>query len=202
MMKRVLCVCVVVLGLLAGGVQAAVGPQQLVEETSAKVMEKLKQDEALIKSDPKHLVGLIDRYILPHFDFERMARWVLGKYWRRATPEQRQRFIEEFRALLVRTYATSLTDFTDQPITYLPFRDDLAKGDVTVKSEVAQPGGLSIPIDYRLHLKNGEWKVYDIVIDDVSLVTNYRSSFAREIKRRGIQGLIDRLAERNRKVKQ
>ncbi len=194
----------VLLGLLltvaAFGVQAAAAPQQLVEETSAKVLEKLKQDKDLIAADPKHLHGLVDQYILPHFDFERMARWVLGKYWRRADPEQRRRFVAEFRTLLVRTYATSLTEFADLPIRYLPFRGDLAKGDVTVKSEVEQPGGFPVPIDYRLHLKQGEWKVYDVLIDGVSLVANYRSSFAKEIKRHGIQGLIDRLAERNAKV--
>ena len=174
-------------------------PQALVQSVAEQVLAELKKDEADLEAHPDHINAIVDRYIIPHVDFQRMARWVLGKYWRRATPAQKQRFVEEFKRLLVRTYATSLLEYTDQTLTFLPFRGDPARGDVTVRSQIEQPGGFPIPIDYKLHRgKDGRWLIYDIVIDGVSLVSNYRSSFAREIARKGIDGLIETLAEKNR----
>ncbi len=174
-------------------------PQVLVQSVAEQVLAELKKDEADLEAHPDHINDIVDRYIIPHVDFQRMARWVLGKYWRRATPGQRKRFVEEFKRLLVRTYATSLLEYTDQTLTFLPFRGDPARGDVTVRSQIDQPGGFPIPIDYKLHRnKDGRWLIYDIAIDGVSLVSNYRSSFAREIARKGIDGLIETLAEKNR----
>ncbi len=173
-------------------------PQALVQSVAEQVLAELKKDKADLEAHPEHINDIVDRYIIPHVDFQRMARWVLGKYWRRATPEQRKRFVEEFKRLLVRTYATSLLEYTDQTLTFLPFRGDPARGDVTVRSQIDQPGGFPVPIDYKLHRsKDGRWLIYDIVIDGVSLVSNYRSSFAREIARKGIDGLIETLAEKN-----
>jgi len=174
-------------------------PQALVESVAEQVLAELRKDKAALEAHPERINEIVDRYIIPHVDFQRMARWVLGKYWRRASPEQRTRFVAEFKRLLVRTYATSLLEYTDQTLTFLPFRGDLARGDVTVRSQIDQPGGFPIPIDYKLHRgKDGRWLIYDIVIDGVSLVSNYRSSFAREIARKGLDGLIETLAEKNR----
>ncbi|MDH5301420.1 MAG: ABC transporter substrate-binding protein [Gammaproteobacteria bacterium] len=190
-----------VLGLFVSqSLAAAQPPQQLVEQTAQKVLGKLKTDRELIKKDPGYIHGLVDEYVLPHFDFEGMGQWVLGKYWRTASESQRSQFVAEFRTLLVRTYATSLTEFTDQKITYLPMRGKEADGDVTVRSEVEQPGSFPVPINYRLHKKGDAWKVYDVTIDDVSLIANYRTSFSREIKDSGMDKLIQSLAERNKKA--
>lgn len=175
-------------------------PQQLVENTAQKVLDKLKEDSEKIKNDPNYIHGLVDEYVLPHFDFERMSMWVLGKHWRRADAKQRERFVDEFRTLLVRTYATSLSEFTDQKLSYLPMRGSEAEGDVTVRSEVEQPGGFPIPINYKLHKKGNDWKVYDVTIDDISLIANYRTSFNREIRQMGLDKLINTLAERNQKA--
>jgi phospholipid transport system substrate-binding protein len=127
-----------------------------------------------------------------------MSSWVLGRYWRNATPKQRQEFTEQFRTLLVRTYAKSLSSYTDNKITYLPFRSSPDQTDVKVRTEVDQPGGFPIPIDYDLYLKGDEWKVFDVTIDGVSLVTNYRTTFANQIRMDGLDKLISSLAERNK----
>jgi phospholipid transport system substrate-binding protein len=179
---------------------AAMSPQELVEDTAEKVLTKLKQDRDKIKQDPAYLHGLVDEYVLPHFDFQRMAKWVLGKHWRKANADQRKRFVAEFKTLLVRTYASSLSEFSDQKLVYLSMRGKEAKGNVTVRSEVEQPGGFPIPINYRLHKKGDAWKVYDVTIDDISLIANYRSSFGREIRNAGLDALLKTLSKRNERA--
>ncbi len=175
-------------------------PQRLVQDTSEKMITVLQAEHAVIEAQPERLYELVADIVLPHFDFERMARWVLGKYWRQATPEQQQQFTMEFRTLLVRTYGTALFDYNDQTINYLPVHmaDDTDK--VNVRTEVLQPAGPAIPITYSLYLNEGAWKVYDVAVDGVSLVTNYRSSFAATINRSSIGALIDDLVARNKSV--
>lgn len=192
-----------VLLFLFGGVQASanLAPQELIQDVAQKTIDRLNKEQELIKKEPDRLYGLIQEFVLPHFDFERMSKWVLGKNWRRASKQEKQRFVEEFRTLLVRTYATSLSDYAQQTIKYHPFRGDLASGEVTVKSEVEQPGSFPIPINYRLHKKGDAWKVYDVTIDDISLVANYRTSFAREIRAKGISGLIKQMSDKNQQAK-
>jgi phospholipid transport system substrate-binding protein len=177
---------------------ATQSPQDLVHETADTMLTKLREERKVIDQHPGRIYELVDQIVLPHFDFERMSSWVLGKYWRRATPEQRKEFMEQFRTLLVRTYAKSLSSYTDNKITYLPFRGTADQTDVKVRTEVDQPGGFPIPIDYALHLKDGEWKVYDVTIDGVSLVTNYRTTFATQIRQNGLDKLIASLADRNK----
>lgn len=196
-MKRWLLVFGVALGLLSAPVFAAKEPQVLVKETSQLMLAKLRQEKELIKAEPNRIYALVDQIIIPHFDFDYMSQMVLAKYWRAATPGQRQAFAKEFKRLLVRTYATSLNQYVDQKITYLPFRAGSNAAQVTVKTEIEQPGGFPVPIDYRLHQKGGDWKVFDVVIDAVSLVTNYRTSFAKEVRETGLDGLIKTLAQRN-----
>ena len=131
-----------------------------------------------------------------------MSKLALGKNWRKASPEQRERFIEEFRLLLVRTYTTAMLEYSDEEIVFLTFRDDLAKKKVKVRMEILQAGGPSIPMALSMYLnKQDAWKVYDVKIDGISLVTNYRSTFATEIRKGGVALLIDNLAARNAKVK-
>ncbi|MDX1251381.1 MAG: ABC transporter substrate-binding protein [Gammaproteobacteria bacterium] len=183
----------------AGASAAVQPPQDLIKQAAERMLTKLKEERAVIRKDPGRVYELVSEIVLPHFDFERMSSWVLGKHWRTATPDQKKRFTEEFRNLLVRTYATSLTEYTDRKINYLPFRGDANATEVTVRTEVEQPGTAAIPIDYSLFLKNNEWLVYDVAIDNVSLVTNYRSTFANELRQNGLDKLISKLAESNRR---
>lgn len=191
-----------VLALFAGSAGASVvdSPQALVHQTSERMLAALKENHEAIRQDPGKLYGLIKDIVLPHFDFERMSRWALGRAWRQATPDQRQRFVEEFRTLLVRTYGSALQEYRDQKIRYLPVRMDPAATDVSVRTEVIQSGGPPIPINYGMEKTSDGWKVYDVAVDGISLVSNYRSTFASEVRAHGIDGLIDMLAKRNRKA--
>jgi phospholipid transport system substrate-binding protein len=181
-----------------GAVWAVMAPQDMVKQTSDQMLSKLRDERQIIDQHPGRIYDLVNQIVLPHFDFERMSIWVLGKYWRTATPEQRKRFVEEFRNLLVRTYAKSLSSYRDNKISYLPMRSSPQDTDVKVRTEVDQPGGFPIPIDYSLFLKGDEWKVYDVTIDGVSLVTNYRTTFASSIRQDGLEKLIATLADRNK----
>jgi phospholipid transport system substrate-binding protein len=178
--------------------EAGHAAEQLVHDTTEKVLARLKVDSDKLKADSNLIYPLVEDLVLPHFDFEKMSIWVLGKNWRNADPAQQQQFTIEFRTLLVRTYAKALLEYTDQNLRYLPFHagDDDTK--VTVKTEIEQAGGPSIPLHYSMYLnKAGEWKVYDIKVDGVSLVSNYRSSFATEVRNGGIPKLLDKLVEMN-----
>ncbi|HEY9199064.1 MAG TPA: ABC transporter substrate-binding protein [Gammaproteobacteria bacterium] len=197
-MKRV--ITALLLGLALNAAVAVAGnadPETLVRETSDRMLVVLKEQNAVIKAEPQRLYALVADIVLPHFDFERMARWVLGKHWKRATPEQQQRFVDEFRTLLVRTYGTALLDYTDQKINFLPMRKSENTEDVTVRTEVIQPGGQPIPINYSMFHREDGWKVYDVSIDGISLVSNYRTDFSNQINTAGLDGLIQKLAERN-----
>lgn len=197
--SRLLFLCFIAFGPASVNALAAEteAPLEMIKKTADRMLIKLKEDEAIIRKNPTRIYALVSDIVLPRFDFERMAAWVLGKHWRTATPVQREKFIEEFRNLLVRTYATSLTDYTDRTITYLPVRAAPGATEVIVRTAVEQAGAASIPIDYSVALKNGEWKVYDVAIDGVSLVTNYRTSFSNEIRKSGLDKLIVKLAQRN-----
>jgi phospholipid transport system substrate-binding protein len=186
--------------LLCAGASATEAPEQLVRRTAEEMFDALRADREAIAQNPQRIYDLVSDIVLPHFDFQRISRWVLGKHWRRATPEQRARFTEEFRILLVRTYATALNEYTEQKITYLPTQRAAGADEATVRTEVEQPGGFPIPIDYSMYLTKGEWKVYDVSIDGVSLVTNYRTSFSNEIRQQGLDKLIETLAARNRQA--
>lgn len=187
------------LSLLLNGSAAAdtLEPDALVRQTSDRMLAMLKEQHDVIKAEPKRLYGLVDDIVLPHFDFERMARWVLGKHWRQANPEQQRAFVDQFRTLLVRTYGTALLEYSDQKVNFLPTRIGADAKDAVVRTEVLKAGGPSIPISYSMIHNADGWKVYDVTIDGISLVSNYRTTFATEIRSSGIDGLIKRLAERN-----
>lgn len=180
---------------------AQTGAHELVKSTTDKVIAELKERHEELEAQPGKIYGFVEEYLLPHFDFARMSRLVLGKHWRRIDQAQRQRFVDEFRRLLVRTYASSMLKYSNENIYFLPYHGESGAEDVTVRTEVEQPGGSPIPIDYRLYKVNGSWKVYDVAIDGVSLVINYRSSFSSQIARLGgVDPLIDKLRDRNREV--
>ncbi len=182
------------------GVQTAfavatdVAPDVLARTTTQEVITLLKADKDIQGGNLKKVYELVEAKVLPNFDFNRMTQLAIGKHWASASAQQKQALVREFRNLLVRTYATSLTAFSNQSVEFKPFSMKPGEDDVTVKSEVKQPGGQAIPIDYSMYRTAFGWKVYDVNIDGVSLVTNYRASFSNTIRQSGIDGLIKLLA--------
>ncbi len=172
-------------------------PDVMVHDTTIDVTSILKKDKAELTTNRQKLYALIDAKVLPHFDFNEMTQLAIGRYWRQATPAQQQELIKQFRTLLVRTYAGALAQFNNQTIEFKPFNMPPAGSDVVVETQVKQPGAQPIPINYNLEQTADGWKVYDVSIDSVSLVTNYRGSFGSEIRKEGIAGLIHTLAARN-----
>ena len=176
---------------------AATGPEQLIRQTSKSVMAEIRANLDAYQSDPQKVYKLVDELVLPHFDFAAMTDLALGRYKDEASATQKPAIVAEFRQLLVRTYSSALFEYTDQEMIYLPMEGSEAEGEVTVRTEIEQAGGFPIPINYVLRLGDEGWKVFDVSVDEVSLVTNYRSSFARAIKKDGVDGLIKTLRERN-----
>lgn len=180
---------------------AEVAPDVLVKKTAEEVLEIVRNDKDIQNGDQKKIFDLAETKILPNFDFERVCRLVLGRNWANATDEQKAQFQKEFRSLLLRTYSSALSKYRNQTIEYLPFRLQPEATRATVKTKILQPGGQPIGLDYALEKGPSGWKVFDIVIEDVSLVTNYRSQFSNEIRQvGGMDGLIQRLAEKNREA--
>lgn len=190
----------VLLAMSAGNVGAVAGvsASEVVRNTTEQVLGALRKEGDGIEGNSKRLYQLVDELVLPHFDFIKMSRWVLGRHWRQATPVQQDAFTEQFQGLLVRTYAQALIDFRDQEVEILPMEANSGET-VVVRSQINQKGGAKTPITYQMHLKDNAWKVYDVSIDGVSLVINYRASFNQEIQRNGIDELIKRLAAHNSK---
>jgi phospholipid transport system substrate-binding protein len=176
---------------------AATGPEQLIRQTSQSVLVEIRANMDTYKSDPQKVYKLVDEQVLPHFNFAAMAELALGKNIDRISAEQKSLIVTEFRLLLVRTYSSALVEYSDQESIYLPMEGSEAEGMVTVRTQYEQPGEFPIPIDYSLRLGDDGWKVFDVSVDEISLVTNYRSSFARAIKKDGVDGLIRTLQARN-----
>jgi len=176
---------------------ADVAPDVLVKSTADDVLAIVKKDKDIQAGDQKKIFALAEEKILPNFDFDRVSRMVLGKNWSRASKEQQDAFQKEFRSLMLRTYATALGKYRNQTINYKPLRAEPSDKEVTVKTEIVQPGGQPIAVDYSLEKTGEAWKVYDIVIEGVSLVTNYRGQFSNEIRQSGMDGLIQKLADKN-----
>ena len=190
-------ICSLILLVLALPAQAATVPENLIRETSDRVIADIKANREAYRQDPGRIYRLVDTVVLPHFDFSAMTDLALGNYKDQVSAAQRPTIVNEFRQLLVRTYSSALLEYTDQELTYLPLEGSIEDGRVVVRTEIAQAGGFPIPIDYSLLRGDDGWKVFDISVDQVSLVTNYRSSFARAIKKDGVDGLIKTLQERN-----
>ena len=177
-------------------------PDDLVRKNTSEVLAMLKADKDLAAGDPAKIEKLANEKILPYFNFQRMTQLAVGRAWRDATDAQKAALINEFRRLLVRTYSSSLSQFRNQTIEVRPLKLAPADTEVVVKTMIIQSGGPGVPIHYSMEKStaaNGGWKVFDVLIDGISLVTNYRSSFATEIRSGGIDGLIKSLAERNAK---
>jgi len=186
--------------LAEASVEPIESPVVLLERTSTQVIKILRDEHELLKSEPDRIYKVIDDYILPHLDDVTMAKLALGKNWKKATKEQKLEFVTEFKNLLIRTYSKSLIEFKDQEIKYFPVNLAADAHKTSVKAEVIQPGGPSIPMAYRMRIKNNAWKVYDIKIDGISLVTSYRGTFTQEIRKSGIDGMLKYLRDKNSKL--
>jgi phospholipid transport system substrate-binding protein len=189
--KRLVFLFALVLGIAVPAAGADTPPDQLVRERTGKIIELLKANKDAYARDHQKLYAMVNEQVLPYFDFRAMSRLVLGRHWREASDDQRERFTTEFRSLLVRTYATALLKYTNEQVLYLAFRSSPGEKTATVKTEVKQAGGgPNIPIYYSFYLTDASWKVFDVTIDGVSLVTTYRGTYAEKIKNEGMDGLI------------
>jgi len=197
-MKKAIAGGLLLLMLVSGALWAAVKPpQEVIQDTSAQMLSALRQNYAALKQDSSQIYSLVDQIVLPNFDFELMSRWVLGRAWQQATPEQRRRFTEEFRNLLVRTYAKALLEYANEEVRVPPQPNADESSETTVKTEVRLKVGQPIQINYSMHRNPEGWKVYDVTVDGVSLVTNYRGTFASQIRASGLDAVITDLQQRN-----
>lgn len=170
-------------------------PDQIVKTTTVNMLDIIEKNRQQLKQNPEDLFGLVDQFILPHFDFYKISQWVLGKNWRTATEQQRERFVEAFQTMLVRTYATAILEYSDLKFTYHPLRMKAGDKIVTVRTEVLRPGKQPVRIDYRMFLGKEGWKVFDVLVDGVSLVASYRTTFDKEIQSDGMDALVARLEQ-------
>lgn len=171
--------------------------QQLVEQSTSEMLAVLRAEAQEGQVDLETVRAKLDELVLPHMDFITMTKLAVGRSWRDAERDQKRALVEEFRKLLVRTYTRSLREYEDQRLEFLPLRPSPYEDRVTVRSQVIQSGGPKIPVEYSLRYDEGRWQVYDIVVDGISLVTTYRSSFADIVSREGIAGLIEHLRRKN-----
>ena len=187
-------------GCVAAQAQALKAPDVLIKEVSSDVIDAVKADKSIQAGDVQKVIALVDSKVLPYFNFQRMTSLAVGKNWRQATPEQQKALQNEFKTLLVRTYAGALAQVKDQTVQLKPMRSSPEDNEVVVRTEVRGKGD-PIQLDYRLEKAADSWKIYDVNVLGVWLVENYRNSFAQEISTGGIDGLITKLAERNKAAK-
>ncbi len=192
------------LGFVAGLILAAganaqeIAPDALVKNVTEEVLDIVRKDRDIQNGNTKRAIELVENKVLPYFNFAHMAQLAVARNWRQATPAQQKTLTDEFRLLLVRTYSKALTEYKNQSVDYKPFKMQAADTDVKVRTEIKQPGGKPIQLDYYLEKQDKGWKVYDIEVAGVSLIINYRESFASEVNQGGIDGLIKSLQAKNR----
>jgi phospholipid transport system substrate-binding protein len=175
-------------------------PDALAKSVTEEVLIVLRADKDIQAGNTKKVIDLVENKVLPHFNFTRMTRLAVGANWRQASPEQQKRLVNEFRTLLVQTYAATLTAYRDQKVEIRPLRVQPGDTDVVVKTSIIQPAGKPVTVDYRMEKADNGWKVYDVVVADLSLVQNYRSTFNAEVQKGGVDGLIKALADKNKQL--
>ncbi len=193
-----------VLCLLVGTSQFAVAaqsPDAVVKETSNGVINRIETQRSALEANPSQVYELVNELVIPHFDFVSMSKWVLGKNWKDATETQRNEFVEQFKTLLVRTYARALLEYSGQEVKYHPVEQNPNSNLAVVKTELTSASNSRpFPVAYRMHQKNEVWKVVDVAVDGVSLVSTYRGSFATQIKKEGFDALIKKLVKKNQNL--
>ncbi len=174
------------------------GPHALARSVTDDVLAVIRADKELQAGNQRKVLELVEAKVLPHFNFAMMTQLAMGRNWRQASAEQQKRLTAEFRTLLVRTYTTALTQYRNQTVEYKPLREAAGDTEVVVYSLIKQPSGAPIAVDYSMEKTDGGWKVYNMKIEGISLVENYRNTFNTEIQKNGVDGLIKALADKNR----
>lgn len=189
---------IVALCLNGGALAQEQAPEVLIKNVTNEVLEIVRKDKDIQGGNTRKAIDLVEAKVLPHFNFTRMTQLAVARDWRQASPEQQKTLTAEFRTLLVRTYSKALTEYKNQTIDFRPFKMQPAETDVKVRTLINQPGAKAIDLDYYLEKQPNGWKVYDIEVGGVSLVTNYRSEFTVEVRKGGIDGLIATLQKKNK----
>ena len=189
------------MALVPARAQQDLGPEELVRKVTQDVLDAIRSDRQLAAGDKQKALKLAEEKVLPHIDFEEATRLAVGRAWARAAPEQRNKLVEEFRRMLVRTYSSAISAYEGQTMQVLPVRMKPGDTEVTVHNRYIRAGGKPLPVDYQMHKTAEGWKIYDITVEGVSLVLTYRSEFDALVKQSGIDGLIKRLEEKNTPAK-
>lgn len=188
------------IGVQFNALADTIAPDALVKSVTDDVIAIVRQDKAIQSGDTRKAVELVETKVLPYFDFAHMTRLAVGKDWKQANADQKSVLTHEFKTLLVRTYSNALTQYRNQQIDFKPLKTKPEETDVLVRTEVRQPGAKPVQIDYNLEKQGDNWKVYDVMVAGVSLVTNYRDSFGQEVRNGGIDGLIKSLKDKNKQI--
>ena len=178
---------------IAGNAAAQPGPSEIVESAAQSMLEGLEADRAAYRKDPSKVGNLVEQYLLPHFDIEYSARMVLGRHWRDATPEQRQRFADAFYHTLVNTYGSALVDFTSDRLNVFPTNVEAETDRATVRTEVTRDNGEKVAVNYSLRKTDAGWKAWDVVIEGISYVRSFREDYGAAIEKQGLDAVIERL---------
>lgn len=186
--------------LLCASAFAQEAPDVLIKKVTDEVLTIVRQDKDIQNGNTKKVLELVEVKVLPHFDFPRMTALAMGRDWKKASDEQKKVLSDEFKTLLVRTYSNALTGYRDQTIRYAPLKMQSDDSEVVIKTEVLQPGGRPIQLNYSLEKLSEGWKVFDVVVAGVSLVTNYRDTFNQEVRANGVDGLIRMLVDKNKQL--
>ncbi len=172
----------------------------LVRDTISALFAAVESEDGVLSEDPARARALVEEFITPHVDLKGFSKLVLGKHWRQATQEQRQQFLTQFHTLILRTYATAVTTYTGIEVQYMPMREESRQNFATVRTVIPRPDGDGVNVNYRLHCRNNIWKLFDVSIAGISMVTTYRSAFSAEVKKSGLDGLIKVLTQKNDEV--
>lgn len=191
-LKSFFAICLLGYSLLATALVQP--PEQMLQTVTDQLLSNLQQQQ---NRNEQALLTLVNQTLVPHIDLDLTSQLVLGKYWGSATPQQRASFKQEFTAFMTRTYSTALSSYTNEKVRYFPVRGGVTGDRVQVNSAIDQANGQSVSVSYRLELVNGEWKVYDFSVENVSIVENYRSQFADVLRTSGLDGLLQRLKAQN-----
>lgn len=172
----------------------------LVRDTTDALFAAVEQNDGPLSEDPARARELVEEFITPHVDLKGFSKLVLGKYWKRATPAQRDKFLTQFHSLVLRTYATAVTSYTGIQIDYLPMREETRENFATVRTVIPRADGEGVKVNFRLHCRKNVWRLFDVNIAGISMVTTYRSAFSAEVKKSGLDGLIKVLEQKNQEV--
>jgi phospholipid transport system substrate-binding protein len=181
----------------AAPAQPVTGPNELMEKVSQTLLRELDANREALRADPARLRALVDQHLLPHFDTDYAGQLVLGKHWRQATPAQRKRFVDAFYQSLMRNYGEALLEFTPDRMKILPFKGDPAATSATVRTEVKRSNGTLVPVNYSVRKTPSGWKAWDVTIEGISYVKNYRNDIGAEVAQKGLDSVIQRLEAQN-----